>query len=65
MWIFDLIGSAACVVVVMTAGVIVLRKYIQLKHPDPSLEEEIEYFENLNARLKQQEDIEWEQQLAQ
>lgn len=55
MWIFDLMASMASVMVLTTFAAIATRKYYKYKHPEPTLQEQIEQLEALNEELKQQE----------
>jgi len=64
-WIFDLAGATASVLIIIIPGAFALRRYQQLKHPELTLQEEIEYYENLNTHLDQQQEVEWQRRLGQ
>lgn len=57
MWIFDLGISMFCVIAVIVTGTIAARQYNKKKHPPPSLQEKIDYYEALNERLRKEQEV--------
>lgn len=56
MWIYDLILAVAATASVMILGVVALRRQYRLKHPPPTLDEKIKYYETLNESLRKDQE---------